>query len=200
MIDHHLVNLAKFSKVVRLLQNLWISQPRRESNNKNQVLLHNPHIRQVFPVLCYLLFLCLNLLSSISLEKIIILFLLIFKWMTIHKVSSLLISEVCELLIFILVSFNSRVKTNLHSSPWSWPPSPCWEVWSQLGSQSMAVCRRDTIHSPLSSACSSRTDRSGIHRCRGRSWCRPARTTPCREDTLEPHHHSGSTQTWLLCL
>ena len=33
--------------------------------------------------------------------------------MTIHKVSSLLISEVCELLFFILVSFNSRVKTNL---------------------------------------------------------------------------------------
>jgi hypothetical protein len=51
MIDHHLVDLAKLAKIVRLLENLRIRQPRRQPDHKNQILLDDAHVGEMLAVL-----------------------------------------------------------------------------------------------------------------------------------------------------
>lgn len=49
-IDYNFMDLAVLSKVFVLFQDLGVGQSRRQPDDKDQVLLHHPHVRQVFPV------------------------------------------------------------------------------------------------------------------------------------------------------
>ena len=69
MVYHDFVDLPKLAEVVRLLENLRVRQSRTQTNNKNQIFLHNPHIGQMLPVLSYFLFLRLIFLPFISLKR-----------------------------------------------------------------------------------------------------------------------------------
>jgi hypothetical protein len=68
MIDHNFVYLAEFAKVVRLLKDFGIRQPRRESHHKDQILLDHAHVGQMFPVLCDPELLGLILLALLCLD------------------------------------------------------------------------------------------------------------------------------------
>ena len=48
LVDDHLVDLAEFAEILRLLQHVLITQPWTQPHHKDQVPLHHADVSQVF--------------------------------------------------------------------------------------------------------------------------------------------------------
>ncbi len=68
MVYDYLVDLAELSEVLGLLEHVGVGQPGRQADHKDQILLHDSDIGQVFPVLRDLLLLRLVLLPLLRLD------------------------------------------------------------------------------------------------------------------------------------
>lgn len=68
MVYHNFVYFAKLPEVLRLFQDVLVRQPRAEPDDEDEILLDDPDLVEVLPVLRYLLFLCLVLLPLLSLD------------------------------------------------------------------------------------------------------------------------------------
>lgn len=66
-IDDHLMDLAILAKVLVLLENLRFRQSGRQTDDKNEILLHHSHVGQMLTVLGDLLLALLIALSFLRL-------------------------------------------------------------------------------------------------------------------------------------